>query len=78
MKTAVSLPDDVFRDAERLVRRRKVSRSRIYAEALREYVARHDPEAVTEAYDRLIEELGQPVDPAFAGAAARTLSRVEW
>ena len=78
MKTAVSLPDDVFQDAERLAKRRKTSRSRVYAEALREYVARHDPEAVTEAYDRLVAELGQPADPAFAGATARTLSRIDW
>jgi metal-responsive CopG/Arc/MetJ family transcriptional regulator len=78
MKTAVSLPDDVFQDAERLARRRKTSRSRVYADALREYVARHDADAVTEAYDRLIDELGQPSDPAFAAAAARTLARSEW
>jgi metal-responsive CopG/Arc/MetJ family transcriptional regulator len=78
MKTAVSLPDDVFQDAERLAKRRKTSRSRVYAEALREYVARHDPEAVTEAYDRLVAELRQPADPAFAGATARTLTRIDW
>jgi metal-responsive CopG/Arc/MetJ family transcriptional regulator len=78
MKTAVSLPDDLFQDAERLVRRRKTSRSSVYADALREYVARHDPEAITEAYNRVIEELGQPHDPAFSAASARTLLRSEW
>ncbi len=78
MKTAVSLPDDVFYDAERLAERRKTSRSRMYAEAIREYIARHDPEAVTAAYDRLVDELGQPADPALAAAAVRTLSHSEW
>ena len=78
MKTAVSVPDDVFREAERLARRLKTSRSRLYSDALREYVSRHSPDDVTAAYDRLIEECGQPTDLAVLAANARTLARVEW
>lgn len=78
MKTAVSVPDDVFREAEQLAKRLKTSRSRLYSDALREYVARHSPEDVTAAYDRLIEECGQPSDDAVLAANARTLTRVEW
>ena len=36
MKTAVSIPDAIFEAAERLARKRKVSRSRLYAEALQQ------------------------------------------
>ena len=78
MKTAVSVPDDVFKDAERLAKRLKTSRSRLYSDALREYVARHSPEDVTAAYDRLIEEYGQPADDAVLAANARTIARIEW
>ena len=42
MKTAVSIPDDVFEDAERLASRLRTSRSQLYARALAEFVARHD------------------------------------
>ena len=77
MKTAISIPDDVFAEAERLARRLKTSRSELYSRALREYVARHGSERVTEALDKLCEAL--PSEKAFAGAAARrTLRRSPW
>jgi predicted transcriptional regulator len=78
MKTAISLPDAVFRDAERLAKRLKKSRSNLYAEAVAEYVARHEPEAVTEALNQVATKLdGRPDD--FASAAARrVLERSEW
>jgi metal-responsive CopG/Arc/MetJ family transcriptional regulator len=78
MKTAVSIPDKIFRDAERLSRRLKKSRSQIYAEAVTEYVSRHDPDAVTEAMNAVCEAIADYPDPAFSGAARRTLEDVEW
>jgi len=58
MKTAVSLPDDVFQAAERHARKTRKSRSQLYAEALVEYLARHGDDAVTEAMNRVVEQLG--------------------
>ena len=78
MKTAVSIPDDVFEGAERLARRTKKSRSQLFSDALREYVARHAPEEVTEAMDRVCVELGHPADKFIAAAARRILERSEW
>ena len=78
MKTAVSLPDDVFEEAERLARRLKKSRSELYREALAEYVARHAPEVVTESLDRVAGELDTRPDAFASAAARRTLERSEW
>jgi metal-responsive CopG/Arc/MetJ family transcriptional regulator len=78
MKTAVSVPDDVFESAERLARRERRSRSEVYSAALREYVARHSPDEVTEAVDRVVSDVGSEVDPFLARAAARVLDRTEW
>jgi metal-responsive CopG/Arc/MetJ family transcriptional regulator len=78
MKTAISIPDKIFHDAERLSRRLKKSRSQIYAEAVTEYIARHDPEAVTEAMNRVCEQMSDYPDPAISGAARRILEDVEW
>jgi hypothetical protein len=78
MKTAVSIPDEIFLDAERFARRSRKSRSELYSDAVREYIARHASEEVTDAYDRLIEELGQPIDDFGRHAARRTLQRSEW
>ena len=78
MKTAVSIPDDVFKRAERLARQTKKSRSQLFSDALKEYVARHTPDDVTEAMDRVCLEVGQPPDPFLSTAARRTLERSEW
>jgi metal-responsive CopG/Arc/MetJ family transcriptional regulator len=78
MKTAVSLPDKVFQAAERHARRAKKSRSQLYADALAEYLARHAPDEVTEAMNRVVSELQQPADPFVSAAARRILERSEW
>jgi predicted transcriptional regulator len=78
MKTAVSVPDDVFEEAERLARRKGKSRSQLYKHALAEYVARHAPDRVTEAMDRLCAKLGQPSDSFLSTASRRVLERSDW
>jgi metal-responsive CopG/Arc/MetJ family transcriptional regulator len=78
MKTAISLPDEVYAGAERLARKLRKSRSQLYAEAVAEYVARHDPEAVSDAMNRICEEIGTQVDRGISAAARRILERTEW
>lgn len=78
MKTAISLPDEVFEEAEELAARLKKSRSELYREALAEYIARHDPDAVTAAMNRVIDAVGPTSDPFGPAAARRALRRSEW
>jgi predicted transcriptional regulator len=78
MKTAVSIPDDVFEGAERLARRTKKSRSQLFSDAVREYVARHAPDEVTEAMNRVCDALGSTQDKFVSEAARRILERTEW
>jgi metal-responsive CopG/Arc/MetJ family transcriptional regulator len=78
MKTAVSIPDEVFEGAERLARRTKRSRSRLFSDALKEYLARHSPDKVTEATNEACAEIGDAEDPFVSSAARRILKRSEW
>ncbi len=78
MKTAVSIPDSVFEEAERLARRTKRSRSEVYCRALAEYVARHAADRVTEAMDRALDEINEPADQFTRAASRRVLKRVTW
>jgi len=79
MKTAVSIPDEVFAGAERLAHRTKRSRSDIYSAAVREYVARHSSDAVTDAMNSVLDKVGGNGGDAFVSLAARnTLEQVEW
>lgn len=82
MKTAVSVPDRLFRAAEQHARRAQKTRSQLYADALAEYLARHAPDEVTAAMDRVVEQVGAGPDAApdafIAAAAQRILERSEW
>jgi len=78
MKTAVSIPDEVYQGAERLARQSKKSRSRLYGDALKEYLARHAPDEVTEAMNRACAEVCETHDPFVSSAARRALERSEW
>ena len=78
MKTAVSIPDDIFQGAERYARRTKKSRSRLFSEALQEYLARHAADEVTEAMNSVCAELGETKDPFVSSSARRVLERSEW
>jgi metal-responsive CopG/Arc/MetJ family transcriptional regulator len=78
MKTAVSLPDDLFQAAERHARRMRKSRSRLYAEALAEYLSRHTPDEVTHAMNLVVDQLADTSDPFVAAATRRILERSEW
>jgi len=78
MRTAVSIPDDVYTEAEDLVRRLKISRSALYATALREYLARHDPDSITAALNRVHGDTNEEPDPALLETGRETFKRVEW
>jgi len=71
MKTAVSIPDDVFQNAERLARRMKKSRSEMYSQALSEYVHRHSVDEVTEAMNAALQEIGE-------AAVRKVTERADW
>ena len=77
MKTAISLPDDLFADADRLAAQVGMSRSQLYATALAEFLARHRDADVTAALDRVYADLARP-DGAEQDAARQVLRRSEW
>jgi len=78
MKTAVSIPDDLFHQADELARRLGKSRSEIYREALADYVSRRQTGAVTRALDEIADELASDGTEFAAEAARRTLAHSEW
>ena len=77
MKTTVSIPDDVFEEAERLAAELKISRSQLYSRALQEFVVRHAPDSLTEAMNRVVDTVGSKDDEFSKRAARRVLEQVE-
>jgi metal-responsive CopG/Arc/MetJ family transcriptional regulator len=78
MKTAISLPDHVFSAADALARRLGISRSRLYATALAEYVAKHRAAKVTEHLNAVYEARTSQLDPGLRRAQRRAVARHEW
>lgn len=82
MKTAISLPDELFHAVNAKARALKMSRSGLLAQAAREFIERHGPQGdATEAWNRAIARAGQPGDEAAAVAfrtRTKRLVRESW
>jgi predicted transcriptional regulator len=80
MKTAISIPDRIFRSAEQLAARLRVSRSQLYTRALATLVERHRDDLVTghlnEIYGR--DEVDSTLDHGLTSAQQRSLGREKW
>jgi metal-responsive CopG/Arc/MetJ family transcriptional regulator len=78
MKVALSIPDELFESAESLGKRLGVSRSRLYATALADYVARHQSRKVTARLDAVYATEESRLDMSLRRAQARSLPRDSW
>ena len=78
MKVAVSIPDDIFADAETLTRRLGTSRSDVYARALAAFVDEHEPDKVTKAMNAAVDAVGERASEFSTQAARRVFDRVDW
>ena len=77
MKTAVSIPDDLFQRADELAHRLGKSRSP-HREAVSDYLARRELRSVTNALDAVASEVGSTPDAWTAAAGRAALERSEW
>ena len=78
MKTALSIPDDVFEQGERLARRLHTSRSQLYARALADFVVQHEEDTITSSMNAVLRKVGPEADEFTRRAARQTLRHVEW
>jgi metal-responsive CopG/Arc/MetJ family transcriptional regulator len=78
MKVAVSIPDDVFAEAEALAKRMKSSRSEIYSRALGEFIGHHAPDRVTNLMNEVVDIIGDKPDVFSSAAAKKVLKKVDW
>ena len=78
MKTAISVPDKTYKSAEKLAKKLGTSRSQLYAQAMEEYLLRHDTDAMTEGINAALDGIDTALDPALAAAQFQTFKKVEW
>ena len=78
MKTAISLPDELFRSADELAAQQGVSRSKLYATAVSEYLAKHRDEDVASKLNEVHADESSGLDPALRAAQARSVGSSNW
>jgi hypothetical protein len=78
MKTAVSVPDDLFRLAETAARRLRVSRSQLYATPLTEFLSRQQTDSITERLNELYSRRPAKLDPVLNRAQLSSLDKDRW
>ena len=78
MKTAISLPDDLFRLAEAAARRLRISRSELYANAIKAYLERQQDAAITERLNMIYSRQPAKLDAALHRAQLKSLEKDAW
>ena len=78
MKTAVSLPDDLFELAESEAKRLRVSRSELYARAIAEYVKHTRDDEITARLNEVYAETSSELDPTLHRLQMFTLVKDKW
>lgn len=78
MKTAVSIPDKVFRSADSLAKQLGVSRSHLYATALADFLSWHQGRLVKERLDAIYGEEDSAPDPELMKLQVKSLPHEEW
>ena len=76
MKATVSIPDPIFKAADELAQRMRVSRSRLYSIALQRFVQDHDDEAITAKLNEVYSTESSGLDPIFQSIQSRSVKGV--
>ena len=78
MKTAISIPEELFESAEEFARGRGMSRSELYTTALRHYLGEQRGEMITRLLDEIYGEGSDGLDQDIARLQARSLPEDDW
>lgn len=78
MKTAISLPDPIFYEAETVAKKLGLSRSELYAKALKTYLKKYSDEQITARYNEIYSEEDSTLDPVLEKLQFLSFPREDW
>ncbi|EPG50480.1 CopG family ribbon-helix-helix protein [Leptospira kirschneri] len=82
MKTAISIPDELFKAAEKTAKKLGIPRSQLFAKALEEFIQSHSKESVTEKlnkiYNRKSKELKSNITDLSVELLRKSLKNDSW
>ena len=78
MKTAISLPDAIFEEADAVAKRLGMSRSELYTEALKVYLQRYNREHILFKLNEVYPQESSELDPVMSKMQFMSLQREDW
>lgn len=78
MKTAISLPDPIFKEAEALAQQLGMSRSELYTKALKAYLKRYNRERMLSQLNEVYSQESSELDPVMAKMQFMSLPHEDW
>ncbi|MDH5525182.1 MAG: hypothetical protein OEY01_14495 [Desulfobulbaceae bacterium] len=78
MKTAISIPDNLFREAEQYAKSHGFSRSRLFAEAVAQYLAQHPSDQITKQLDEVYASETVELDKTLSSMQFSSIEKEEW
>ena len=78
MKTAISIPEEIFISADQLAKRLHMSRSELYTRAIKQYIAECRHVGVKEKLDQVYASEDSSIDPAIVNSQAISIPMEEW
>ncbi|MBN3945599.1 MAG: ribbon-helix-helix domain-containing protein [Nostoc sp.] len=78
MKTAISLPDSIFEEAEALARQLGVSRSELYTKALKAYLRKYTRNQMLNQLNKVYSEESSELDSVLAKLQFMSLPLEDW
>lgn len=78
MKTAISVPADVFQLSERLAKKLKISRSAVFAMGVKKLGEVYDEDDLIARINAVCAEVDTSLDPFWKEMQSRTLPKDKW
>jgi metal-responsive CopG/Arc/MetJ family transcriptional regulator len=78
MKTAISIPDEIYHSADQFAKRLGISRSELYSKAVLNYINANKNEVVTKALDQIYAKEKSEIDPVINVMQLRSLPKETW
>ena len=78
MKTAISVPDDIFQLSERLAKKLKISRSAVFAMGVRRLGEELSEENIIARINAVCEKVDTSLEPGLRAYQSRRFRKSEW
>ncbi|MCD6535348.1 MAG: hypothetical protein J7L25_14920 [Deltaproteobacteria bacterium] len=78
MKTAISIPDELFLSVDQYAKSHGVSRSNLFAQAVAQFLEKHSSEQITKQLDKVYAAHLLKIDATISSLQLNSLEKEEW